>query len=419
MGQRGELVVYKSRIILVAAAALGLFPSGISTAQSADATKGASLQPQQIKQRDFLLNQGFSLLKQGDRAGALKEFEAARTLDPTDLLTLKQIGFLELANGDLTSAIASFEAANAVDPSDCYIDMQLGYLHQRLGEDAQAVKEFRKARASTDPKMRSDAGAALKSILRERRTWYFDLYGSPMYTSRFNNGIAMVQARLGWKPSADGFLSFYLGGQVTRDTNSKGGTLPIIFSDDVGLVGVGIQLQPRYSHFALRTEENVAIPLISGGNYRYNARGDFRAIGSYYNLFDGKLRGPLGLLTFDHLNGERLFSDLDGSAGYYSRYHQNGILYLQSREGLHLGSVGPSQISGYLKYDVAKDTHHDFYNNLGEGGAGFEFRPDKRANVGLRLEFMRGSYFGIARQPNPYRPNYNDIRVTLVFGNRF
>lgn len=411
--------MYKRALILVTILAAGVLPSGSTVAQSADGSGEAVLQPQQIQQRDALMNRGFDLLKQGDRAGALKQFKAARDLDPNNLLTLKQIGFLELEEGNLREATASFEAARALAPRDYYLALQLGYLYQRQGDGAKAEKAFRAAEASPDEKIRSDAGNALHNSLSDRRTWYFDLYGSPMYTSRFENGIAIFQSRLGWKPSAEMPISFYLGGQVTRDTLSKGGTLPIIFSDNVGLVGLGIQLQPRRSHFSLRAEENLAVPLINGGTYNYDARGDFRVIGSYYNLFPGKLRGPMGLITFDRLKGERLFSDIDGSAGYYSRYDHNGILYLQNREGLRLWSMGPSQVSGYLKYFVVKDTHRDFYNNLGEGGGGVEFRPNKRANVGFRAEFLRGAYFGIARQPNPYRPNYNDVRVMLIFGRRF
>jgi tetratricopeptide (TPR) repeat protein len=410
--------MYSRERILLAALAVGLLPCGLSKAQSAEAPREAVLQPQQIRERDSLLNHGFDLLKRGDRTGALNEFKAAQKIDPANLLTLKQIGFLELANGDVKAAIASFEAARAIDPRDCYLALQLGYLYQRQGEHAAAEEAFREAVASPDEKIRTDADSALRNFLHDRRTWYFDLYGSPMYTSRFNDGIAIFQSRLGWKPSPGSPVSFYLGGLVTRDTTSKGGTLPIIFSDDVGLLGFGILLQPRHSHFSFHTEENVAVPLISGGTYNYSARGDFRAIASYYNLFGGKLRGPLGLVTFDRLRGERLFSDIDASSGYYSRYNHNGIFYLQNREGLHLWNMGPSQMSGYLKYFLVKDTHRDFYNNLGEGGGGIEFRPDRKANVGLRFECLRGSYFGIARQPNPYRPNYTDIRVTLLFGFR-
>jgi tetratricopeptide (TPR) repeat protein len=418
LARRGKLAVRRRELIFVSILAAGFFPGGI-VAQSAGTSGEAVLQSQQIEKRDSLLNRGFDLLKQGDRAGALNQFRAARDLDPANLLTLKQIGFLELENGNLKKAVASFEAAHAIAPHDYYLALQLGYLYQRLDDYAKVEKAFREAAASPDEKIRTDAGNALQNILHERKTWFFDLYGSPMYTSRFHNGIAIVQSRLGWKPSPETPLSLYLGGQVTRDTDSKGGTLPIIFSDDVGLLGLGILLQPKQSHFALRAEENLAVPLIGGGTYNYGARGDFRVIGSYYNFFPGALRGPLDLITLDRLRSERLFSDLDASAGYYSRYHHNGILYLQNREGLRLVSMGSSQLSGYLKYFVVKDTHRDFYNNLAEGGGGIEFRPVKKVNLGLRAEFLRGSYFGIARQPNPYRPNYNDVRVVLVFGKRF
>lgn len=413
------LAVLKCKVILLTFLVVVALPGGVSSAQSVDRSAQSVVQAQRNRERDALLNRGFDLLKQGDQAGALNQFKAARDLDPAHLLTLKQIGFLELAQGNLKEAVASFEAAHAVAPGDSYLALQLGYLYQRLGDDSKAKRAFREAAASSDQKIRTDARNALRNTMEDSRSWYFDLFASPMYTSRFDNGIAIFQSRLGWKPSSELPISFYLGGQVTRDTLSQGGTLPIIFSDNVGLVGLGIQLQPHHSHFSVRAEENLAVPLISGGTYNYDARGDFRAMGSYYNLFQGKLRGPLGLITFDRLKAERLFSDIDGSLGYYSRYNHNGILYLQNREGLRLWRMGPSQVSGYLKYFVVKDTHRDFYNNLAEGGGGVEFRPTTKANLGFRVEFLRGAYFGIARDPNPYRPNYNDVRAILVFGRRF
>jgi tetratricopeptide (TPR) repeat protein len=397
-----------------------LLATTVSLAQSGDAPPQLVPVSRQAIQRDTLLNRGYDLLKKGDRAGALHQFEAAVALDPTNVLTLKQIGFLKLQDGDLQSAADSFEAARAVAPRDYSLALQLGYTYERLGKQTQAKDAFRAALDSPDQQVRLNAVIALKSLTQENRRWYFDLYGSPLYMSRFGDGIAIFQGHLGWKPAPELPLSLYLGGEVTRDTRSQGGALPIIFSDNVALVGTGILYQPRHSHFNLRAEANAALPLISDNStYAYSARSDYRVIGSYYNRFDGKLWGPVGLLTLARARGERLFSDLDGSAGYYSRYNNNGIAYLQNREGLRLWTIGHSQTFGYLKYDLAKDTHRDFYNNFGEGGAGMEFRPDKTVNLGLRFEYLRGSYFGIAREPNPYRPNYNDFRVMLVFGHRF
>jgi len=414
---------YRARFVIKILAAV-LFGAGASAAQSTDPPP--ALVSQQAMQRDELLNRGYDLLGKGDRAGALRQFEAAVAIDPTSVTALKEIGFITLEDGDLRAAADSFAAARAIAPHDYFLALQLGYTYDRLGKKSEAQNAFRAALESPDQQVHRDAETALKNVAqetgRENRPWYFDLYGSPLYMSRFSNGIAIFQGRLGWKPKPDLPLSLYLGGQIERDTRSQGGTLPIIFSDDVALVGTGVLWQPRHSHFNLRAEANVALPLINDNNgYSYTARSDYRVIGSYYNRFDGKLWGPVGLLTLAHARGERLFSDLDGSAGYYSRYNNNAIAYVQNREGLRLWTIGHSQTFGYLKYDLAKDTNGDFYNNVGEGGAGMEFRPQKNVNVGLRFEYLRGAYFGIARalEPNPYRPNYNNFQVMLVVGHRF
>jgi len=397
--------------------AIAGFAASMAVAQSAQSPEPTAAAPA-VHDRDTLMNRGYELLKKGDRAGALQQFQAALVVDPTFVPGLTEIGYLKLQDGELQAAAASFEAARALAPRDRAIALQLGYIYDRLGMHKKAEEAFREALDSQDPKVRLDAATALQAVMQANRSWYLDLYASPFYTSRFDNFIGVLEGRLGWKPDADLPLSVYLGGSVTRDSRSQGGTQPIIFSDNVAMSGVGVLWQPRYAHFNVRAEANIAVPLVEG-QASYKARSDFRAIGSYYNRFDGRLWGPLGLVTLGSVKGERFFSDIDGSLGYYSRYNHNIIAYLQVREGMRMLTIGPSQVFGYLKYNLAKDTHRDFYNNLGEGGAGVELRPNKAINSSLRVEYLHGAYFGIARDPNPYNANYNDFRVTLLFGQRF
>ena len=75
---------------------------------------------------------------------------------------------------------------------------------------------------------------------------------------------------------------------------------------------------------------------------------------------------------------------------------------------------------GYWKLSLAKDTNRDFFNNVGDGGGGLEIKLLRKHGISLRGEFLRGVYYGIeGRDPNSFGPNYNDVRILVIFGRRF
>ena len=273
-----------------------------------------------------------------------------------------------------------------------------------------------------------EAAAAPQSVraslgnFRETRSQrlYLDVFSGPLYSTRFSNSILDAVARLHWRPKAGGPVSLYLNGHVTRDSRSRGGSLPVVFSDNVGLVGAGISVQPQGWNVTLLAEANVAFNLTRTAAHSRDTEPDYRVMLYYYRRSESRWYGPIGALTFGQLRGERLFTDYDASLGYYSRYDHNRIAYLQVREGMRLADWGASRLLGYAKLFMAKDANRDFFNNVGEVGTGLEWRPHREVNLGLRMEYLRGYYYGIAgRDPNPYGSRYDDFRVMLLFGRRF
>jgi hypothetical protein len=133
--------------------------------------------------------------------------------------------------------------------------------------------------------------------------------------------------------------------------------------------------------------------------------------------FDGRVV----LADYHYWEGpRRLFADAGGSAGFYSRYRDNGIGYLQLRGGIKVWDDGSSQLSVYSPLNVYKDTNRDFYNNAVEIGGGVELQPWTKINLKLRAEYLHGTYMGIVgRDPNPYGPHYGDARVTLIYSGHF
>ncbi len=171
-----------------------------------------------------------------------------------------------------------------------------------------------------------------------------------------------------WRPRPQGPWGVYPGHQLTRDTESAGGTLPQILSGIFALFGPGIEFHPRGWHTRLNAEANVAVNLVRTEGAREAARSDFRIVLSHFRSWEARFRGLAGLVTRGRARHERFFTELDGSLGYYSRFQDNVIGYLQLQEGLHLVQWGPASLSGYWKLRLAKDTNRDFFNNVREGG---------------------------------------------------
>lgn len=281
--------------------------------------------------------------------------------------------------------------------------------------------DFLPAAGSDDWLAPESVRASLENVRETRaQEFYLDVFSGPLYSTRFSNGILDAVARIHWRPEAGGPVSFYLNERVTRDSRSHGGSLPVVFSDNVGLLGAGISVQPQGWNVTLLAEANLAFNLTQTAEHSGDTEPDYRVTLYYYRRSESRWYGPIGALTFGRARGERLFTDYDASLGYYSRYDHNGIAYLQIREGVRLADWGTSRLSSYAKLNMAGDVNHDFFNNFAELGMGLELQPHREVNLGLRIEYLRGTYFGIEGQdPNPYGDRYDDFRVMLLFGRRF
>jgi len=155
---------------------------------------------------------------------------------------------------------------------------------------------------------------------------------------------------------------------------------------------------------ALSAEAGVAFNLMKTPEHPRDSESDYR----------------VSLTDFHHWEGRwRFFTDLGLSAGYFSRYRDNIIGYIQLRAGFKVLD-GDTSLSLYAPFNALRDKNKDFYNNVAEGGGGLELQPYTRINLTLRAEYFRGNYFGIeGRDRNPYERGYDDFRVTMICFGRF
>ena len=354
---------------------------------------------------DALLNEGYDLLRRGEKAAARDKFRQALIEAPGRTEILKQLGYMSLADGDMVDAVKDLEGARLLAPFDYETALELGYIYDGLHDEAGAEKSFAAALPSDDPKIRAAAAASLSNIRGKKDPLYFDVYASPYDSTRFSDAIAYFEASAGYKPNPAGSFSFYLGTRYTQDSRSRSGAVPEIYSDNYASLEPGIRFQPAGFNANLTAEWGLSFNLLRSADHPDATEFDGRVVLADYHYWEGP---------------RRLFADAGGSAGFYSRYRDNVIGYLQLRGGDKVWDDHSSQLSLYAPMNVYTDTNHDFYNNAVEIGAGLEFQPWTRVNLKLRAEYLHGTYMGISgRDPNPYGPHYDDVRLMLIYSGHF
>lgn len=358
--------------------------------------------------RDAILDEGYAALSAGRASDARSRFLRALDADPTRVDLHKQLGYMSIHEGDMKGAAESLESARRMNPQDYMTALELGYVYAGMNRHAGAEKNFRYALASPDPEVREKAEAGLVSIGAGAECPYLDVYASPFSEARFGNRIMMAEAFLGCRPSRHVPLSGYVAARYQRDTRTRSGETPEIYNDNVLSFGPGLRLQPRGMNASVMVEWDTDINLTRGGDHPRRTEQNGRAILADYEYWEGLL------------GWRRPFLDLGGSLGWYGRYRDNVIAYLQARAGVKAWERFPARLNVYIPGYVAKDSNKDFFNNLVEYGVGGELQLLGGLNLRLRAEALRGWYMGIeGRDPNPYGRRYHDLRLTLVYFGHF
>lgn len=114
-----------------------------------------------------LLEKGYAALGRGDKAAARVLFAAAVHADANNAAARKQLGFLDYDAGRMQAAAKHFEAARVIEPTDYITVLQLGYTYAKLKKSDAAREAFTAASASEDAKIREAAVSELKPASSE------------------------------------------------------------------------------------------------------------------------------------------------------------------------------------------------------------------------------------------------------------
>lgn len=320
-------------------------------------------------------------------------------------------GYRAKASGDLPAARQAFERARADASESQLASMELGYLAASAGDPETARVRFEEAANGRDTSIGEQAR-------RERRTLprhffadaYLDAYGWQR-AAGVSNGSALVptlRLRAFLRPKLDVPIDFYVSGQVTRDTASRGYVglaLPKIYSDNYAVFGAGLRAK-LWKRLDLFAQAGPALNLLDDGKDRTAL--DVRAGAMFFTETRDCAPPPEKGVRARFLPCAEVYAE----GIYVSRFDNDIIGYGRPRAAAGLLLTGPVLWQIVAEGRVGKDTNNDYWNNFADAGGGPRVRLLAPFRFDLLFTASGGTYFGLVnRDPAPSQLTYADLRV--------
>jgi len=351
--------------------------------------------------------------EEGKRAAGMIDRELAT-------YSLKESGYELQRKGDTRGAIRNFEQAVALSPDDYTAMRQIAWWYYALHDYPRSQEWFNRASGSPDPSQAEQAQTALRSVAREARPWFLNMYGVPLVTARYSDLISYGQIKLGYKAGTPLHIEPYLSLRVAQDTRTRGGSLPRIFTDNSAVFAVGMALHPLIPNLSFIGEAGNAVSMLQEPPPdRGRAVPDYRGGIVYYGYWGAPLDST-DRRTPPRFTIPAGFREIYFDTEFYSRYGNDVIGYLQYKEGFRLPALGDLRTQVFWNLNLAKDSNSDYYNNALEFGPGlrFGFKGIPFPQIGVQL--LRGVYLTQGHHiHNTGKPNYWDARVYLVLAHYF
>lgn len=363
---------------------------------------------------DRLFDQFYQLKKKNPRQA---EKILDRLLDkyPDNVQALKEKGYLALDRKDYEVAYEAFHRAYVLTKED-QLALQVGYVLNGMKRNHEAYHYFALAARSKDKKISFKGNLSMTNLAGAETLYlpdpmFADIYVSPFYYSRFDLAVVPLIARAGIYLDPKHSTELYYSLRATHDDRSLAGAVavsPIIFDDNVAIIGMGIRNYPIPKiPLYVFGEVGRAYDFVFRDRPRW--RNDIRGGAVYGNTWGAK-----PTYTDSLKFSLAPVADAYGDAIYYTRYDHNFIADERFRPGVRVVQYKASYIDFYVKELVVGDTNHEFFNNYFEWGPGVVIVPYNPYSFDFRFETVRGYYFKVnSPDPNPYGPHYNN-RIALA-----
>jgi tetratricopeptide (TPR) repeat protein len=358
-----------------------------------------------------LLELGYFELGHKEDAAAIDAFKRAIAAGTPRADVRAQLGYLYLARDAHEEALEAFETALVIDPANEELKMQTAYLLDQMGRKRQARLLFEEIERDTKNDARRRQACTASEVLTPWLTkslpspYYVGLYTAPDWYSNIRVATLPLRLRAGVALGRDGRVELFGQSATLADTRSSASSQPgpIIYFDNVELVGGGASVQP-IPRFGLRVSAVVggAYDLIDRQRDRW--RFDARAGAEYETLWQHGGGCPPAITT-----PFRPVLEVYGASIYLSRY-DDLISTVRLRPGLRVLETARLSLDANLHLAGIVDTAGEPYNNLVEIGAGAIFNPRR---IGVRFAFETVS--------RHFRSGEHDVvtRVRMEYATRF
>ena len=365
-----------------------------------------------------LLNEAYTMMKTNpDRAEQL--FEQAVKISPNDFVLHRQLGYLYSEHNKHEQALKEFEQAEAIQPSDT-IKLQMAFIHLSIGNEDEAVTLLRELGDSPDQYIRKSADEQLAVIFPPSTVassegpsqWYSRIYAAPYYDTRWQTTFYYADAEHGYFFDRKKMFFSYGFLSLSADAKSKLVEIPEIFSDNAIIGGIGFGMKP-VEGLELRGQAGVAYDLVPESSSAARVHPDFRALAIYGNGIYPNFEFHNNLkVTFEPL------LDVYSSVGYYSRY-KNVIGYLQGRAGIRVFEMAYSAADLYVRSMFVKDSEREFYNNQLDAGIGLRILPVYNWDLYIMTEYYRGMYVENIVRPADFSKYFGGFRLFIIYDHIF
>jgi len=341
-------------------------------------------------------------LEMGNRAAAEQQLErlpdrpASVPLperpDPAPPPDNKLLGEQSLENGYLNDALKYLHAAHENDPTDFEVMLKLGWAYNILKDDREAVRWFDLARQSPDAATASEASRAYGNLTPSLRRLRTTVWAFPTISTRWRDTFAYAQAKTELRLAfpIHPYVSLRFIGDARGQVRMGANISPQNLSESSLIVGLGLA-SPTWRGLMAWFEAGEALRYQIPPGQTGAALPDYRGGFSYANV----VRGP-----------HRLFAETTDDGVFISRFDHDSLLYSQNRTGRSFGE----NLQLYWNWNATVDAKGEYWANTVETGPGVRFRLNP---LQFTVNFLRGAY--LVNQSNPYRPNFNDVRIGVWY----
>lgn len=298
--------------------------------------------------------------------------------------------------GYLNDALRYLQAAHEENPADFDVMLKLGQTYNNLHADREALRWFDLARRSPDPRTAAEAARAYGNLAPALRRLRTSVWAFPLLSTRWREVFAYAQAKTELR-STRVPVRPYLSVRFIGDLRGRD---PILLppSAAVGLV-------PQFlSERSVILAAGVATPTWRGATLWFEAGTAMRYQRGPGRRAQMDLRG--GVSYVKTITRGKLFFETSDDGLFLSRFNNDALLYSQNRTGWNWNDA----VQLHWNWNATVDAKREHWANVVETGPGVRLKLNPMV---VTVNWLRGAY--LLNAGNPFRPNYNDLRVGIWY----